>query len=55
MKLENESLQSEDKPAVNENQQRSESVAVANYEPLSPDTSDSAPVSQAGYPLCRFR
>lgn len=32
-----------------ENQQRSESVAVANYEPLSPDTSDAAPTSQTGY------
>ncbi|CAG9540398.1 unnamed protein product, partial [Cercopithifilaria johnstoni] len=32
--------------ALVENQQRSESAAVANYEPLSPDTSDVAPTSQ---------
>uniref|UniRef100_A0A1I7VA67 SANT domain-containing protein n=1 Tax=Loa loa TaxID=7209 RepID=A0A1I7VA67_LOALO len=36
----------EGKQTLIENQQRSESVAVANYEPLSPDTSDTAPTSQ---------
>uniref|UniRef100_A0A0R3RWX1 SANT domain-containing protein n=1 Tax=Elaeophora elaphi TaxID=1147741 RepID=A0A0R3RWX1_9BILA len=39
-------VENEEKETLVENQQRSESVAVANYEPLSPDTSDSAPPSQ---------
>ncbi|VDK77965.1 unnamed protein product, partial [Onchocerca ochengi] len=38
--------ENEEKPTLVENQQRSESVAVVNYEPLSPDTSDSAPTCQ---------
>ncbi|VDK85178.1 unnamed protein product [Litomosoides sigmodontis] len=38
--------ENEEKEILVENQQRSESVAVANYEPLSPDTSDVAPAFQ---------
>ncbi|KAM3724317.1 Nuclear receptor corepressor [Dirofilaria immitis] len=36
--------ENEEKPVSAENQQRLESVAIASYEPLSPDTSDAAPV-----------
>uniref|UniRef100_A0A1I8EZM6 SANT domain-containing protein n=1 Tax=Wuchereria bancrofti TaxID=6293 RepID=A0A1I8EZM6_WUCBA len=39
--------ENEEKPILMENQQRSsEPTAVANYEPLSPDTSDAVPTSQ---------
>uniref|UniRef100_A0A915PM23 SANT domain-containing protein n=1 Tax=Setaria digitata TaxID=48799 RepID=A0A915PM23_9BILA len=38
--------ESEEKPNLPENMQRSESAAVASYEPLSPDTSDAVPTSQ---------
>ncbi|VIO90884.1 Myb-like DNA-binding domain containing protein [Brugia malayi] len=41
--------ENEEKSTLVENQQRSsEPTAVANYEPLSPDTSDVAPTSQTG-------